>query len=954
MNKVEVPKYRKTLVLALAIMLVLALAPVVMAGAEPGVSENEARAEASQLIDRVVSVTEADPGSPGTVPSWRGAEPGEPLLIHSPDGKPSEYIFPVLGKSDEIISVIGVSASTGEWQWYSSSCGLDSFPPVPAGEAVQEAEEFVRKSGVSMDLPLPQARMEADKQIYWFFDLEGVLPVESLHLPVFSEGKIATDLEIVSLEQAEDTVDRGRVTALVDHFGLESNNIEPEDTGGAPAQYDIAGVPYHAQETNTWCGPASLEMVFDYWGPDIPQTEIAGVVDAGASGCYGSDLRRAAQFSSLSTSIQDPGLKGYTNRKLGYMTANAWWSDSPLVADRYSDLKDLVSSNYPVLILTWYDATHSSGHFRVVKGYSNTLDVFIVHDPWYTLPYMGPDVNFNQAFLVDDLWTYSDRWGMVTAPWRANVTKPGSVSSGQKFEVNATVTYPGPSPLAGQFVCSSPYAKIELSNDYELLDVSAAKDVSGITSTGSKGYVSWNVKAKKNKSNTNDITVSTQGNVTGSSLSYSNYEDLIGLGTRFESLAPTWYLAEGSSAWGFYCYIAIENPNNQQVTVDITYMTDSGPVSGGTLVLPAKSHTSVLPENILGEQDFSTKIECREGKQIAVDRTMSWQGPGAPSIDGHCSIGVTSPAKTWYLAEGSSDWGFECWLLIQNPNDTAATCDVTYMIEGAGPATFTKTIPANSRRSYNMADDIGAADASIKVDSNIPVIPERAMYRNNRREGHDSIGTTAPAYEYYLAEGTTAWGFTTYVLIQNPNPTVTTVDVTLMTPSGPVPLTPFEVPANQRRTLRINDFLLDKDFSTQVSGSQPIIAERAMYWGAGTPMGEACHDSIGMAAPHTTFYLPAGETSSTTETWTLVQNPNPIPVTVEISYLTPTGVNNPMFTETIPANSRMTFSMADKIPNGLGSIVVTSKTAGSKIMVERAMYGNSRGAGTDTIGGFSD
>ncbi|MBU4240251.1 MAG: C39 family peptidase [Actinobacteria bacterium] len=292
--------------------------------------------------------------------------------------------------------------------------------------------------------------------------------------------------------------------------------------------------------TNYFCGSASLEMVFDYFGPDIDQYEIAGVANSDPSyGCYTGELLRAAQFSSLSTSIQDPGLRGYTNRGMGYMAANAWWSDPPLVADRYNDLKELVSSDYPVLILTHYDASHTSGHYRVVKGYSDTLDVFIVHDPWYTLPYMGPNVNFNQAFLVDDLWTYSDRWGMVTAPWRVQVTKPGSVSSGQKFEVKAAVTYPGPSPLADQFACGSPYAGIELSNDYELLDASEAKNLAGITYTGTKGSVSWNVKAKKDKSNTNDIGVSAQGKITGSLVSYQNYEDLIGFGTRFSTYSPT-------------------------------------------------------------------------------------------------------------------------------------------------------------------------------------------------------------------------------------------------------------------------------------------------------------------------------------------------------------------------------------------------------------------------------
>jgi hypothetical protein len=139
-----------------------------------------------------------------------------------------------------------------------------------------------------------------------------------------------------------------------------------------------------------------------------------------------------------------------------------------------------------------------------------------------------------------------------------------------------------------------------------------------------------------------------------------------------------------------------------------------------------------------------------------------------------------------------------------------------------------------------------------------------------------------------------------------------------------------------------------------VHGNQPIIAERAMYWGADKPLGEACHDSVGMAQPHTSFYLPDGQTSDGRETWTLIQNPNDTEVTVDISYLGPAGQGNVTFTEKVPMNSRRTFNMADRGINGRAAVRVTCKTEGKKIMVERAMYWNSRGAGTDTIGGYSD
>lgn len=66
------------------------------------------------------------------------------------------------------------------------------------------------------------------------------------------------------------------------------------------------------------------------------------------------------------------------------------------------------------------------------------------------------------------------------------------------------------------------------------------------------------------------------------------------------------------------------------------------------------------------------------------------------------------------------------------------------------------------------------------------------------------------------------------------------------------------------------------------------------------------------------------------------------------------GTDQIAFTETVSANSRRTFNMADRVAGDRASTVVTSKTAGKKIMCERAMYWNDRGAGTCTIGGFED
>lgn len=423
----------------------------------------------------------------------------------------------------------------------------------------------------------------------------------------------------------------------------------------------------------------------------------------------------------------------------------------------------------------------------------------------------------------------------------------------------------------------------------------------------------------------------------------------------------TWYLAEGSNRWGFHTYMTIENGNATALDVDVTYMPSEGAGAAETVRLPALSQTTLTTEHLVsvmgGEKDFSTRVVSRDPTRgIAVDRTMAWTGQGAASEEAHNSVGVNAASATWYLPEGSSAWGFESWLLIQNPGTAQATCRITYMIEGEGPREFTRGVPAGSRSTFGMYDDIGSKDASIKVESDRAVIAERAMYRHERREGHESIGTTTPATDYFLAEGCTGFGYTTYVLVQNPNAAPVDVDVTFMTGAGPVTYPRFNMPANSRKTINVNSSvsLPDPNFSTRVHGSSQVIAERAMYWNGGPDAGEACHDSIGMPQAHRVFYLPDGETSNGRETWTLVQNPNDTAVSVKIDYLAAGGTGNQSFTDTIAANSRKSYDMKDKVASGRASVMVTCTTAGKAVMVERAMYWNSRGAGTDTIGGYSD
>ena len=72
--------------------------------------------------------------------------------------------------------------------------------------------------------------------------------------------------------------------------------------------------------------------------------------------------------------------------------------------------------------------------------------------------------------------------------------------------------------------------------------------------------------------------------------------------------------------------------------------------------------------------------------------------------------------------------------------------------------------------------ELAATDVSAVIESlnGLPIIVERAMYSSAAgvfAAGHDSAGVTAPATEWFFAEGATGGFFDLFLLFANPNAT---------------------------------------------------------------------------------------------------------------------------------------------------------------------------------------
>lgn len=293
-------------------------------------------------------------------------------------------------------------------------------------------------------------------------------------------------------------------------------------------------VPYHAQVESWYCAEASLQMVFDYWGEEIPQHDIGDVANERAvGGTYATDLVRAGRFSNLSAAYQTrenggARLQGYDQRTYGYATHVHQWKGSGHVEDRYTDLMGLIRGGYPVILLSWLDIEHEITHFRVVKGFDTDTGDFFVHDPA-----LGSNLRFNMTLLVDDLWTYYERWGMVVVPWSVEILAPEMVGIDSEFTLVADVLYPCPSPFDEvEKVYTWPenaMATITVPPPFVLAPGENESVAINITRGGGADQVRWNVISPAEAGFwTSDITVMATARVQDYAISYGWYTDQAG------------------------------------------------------------------------------------------------------------------------------------------------------------------------------------------------------------------------------------------------------------------------------------------------------------------------------------------------------------------------------------------------------------------------------------------
>jgi hypothetical protein len=360
-------------------------------------------------------------------------------------------------------------------------------------------------------------------------------------------------------------------------------------------------------------------------------------------------------------------------------------------------------------------------------------------------------------------------------------------------------------------------------------------------------------------------------------------------------------------------------------------VADAGIVFGGS---GANRTITITP---LANQHSQTTITVTVSDGTATDSTSFVLTVAPPN---------TPTALTYFLAEGATGGFFDEDLLIANPNATAAPVTITFFREGMSSVTESRTIAARSGITLRVDSLAGleAAAASVRVssDDGLPLAVERTQFwGEGSYGGHTESALSAPATRWYFAEGSQGW-FDTFVLVANPQPAPVDVTVTFLREGDTSVTTTVQVAPFSRKTVSAATIpdLANRSFAVIVDAPQPVVAERAIYFGTtATRFWSGGGVAAGVTTPSSDWYFAEGATGTFFDTFILLMNPDDAnDAHVTLRYLLDTGefIDVP---KTIPAHRRITVNIEAeddaRLRNAAMSTLITSDRP---IVAERSVY----------------
>ncbi|MGH9162266.1 MAG: ScyD/ScyE family protein [Vicinamibacteraceae bacterium] len=445
----------------------------------------------------------------------------------------------------------------------------------------------------------------------------------------------------------------------------------------------------------------------------------------------------------------------------------------------------------------------------------------------------------------------------------------------------------------------------------------------------------------------------------GGTIYVTNNAVSVGAGEVLQITLPyARYFAEGAVGGFFDTTFSLFNPGDAPATATLQFASDTGDVLTHTRTVPAGQQVTVDVEPLVPASwvGFSTVVEADH--PLVTSRKVTWNEAGYGS---HTGTGVPAPRPEWWIAEGATG-NFSLFYLLQNPGDETANVEITYFLpDGAEPVTRTYAVGPHARGSIlvNSPDgvtpdpELGNTTVSAHIVSDVPIVAERAMYLTSIAEQPLTAGTLAAAVpstseQWTFAEGATGF-FDLFLLLANPGTEAVEATVRYLLPSGEPIEKMYTLEPASRQTVLVNGedpMLADTAVAIEVVSSAPILAERAMWWGA-SGVWDAGHVSTGVGEPAFQWGL-AGLGGTADEVgYVLLANPNAEATEALITFAFEDDTEPLQATVPLEAGSRVTLRLADLFPEAVGTPgAVTVESVGEtprSLVVEGTTYGSPNG-----------
>lgn len=324
------------------------------------------------------------------------------------------------------------------------------------------------------------------------------------------------------------------------------------------------------------------------------------------------------------------------------------------------------------------------------------------------------------------------------------------------------------------------------------------------------------------------------------------------VGKEIAETSNRWYLPEGSTLGGTETWVLVGNPSSDPADVAITFLTKEGEVGGPAFSIPANSRRSVRANSYVASYDVATVVDASSG--VVAERATYLKHSGL--VGSTDSPGTRELARTWQFAEGATSGGFETWFLVMNPSETeTASVEIDHLTGSGTMAGARLTLGPRSRRSIRAGAYVSSYDVATAIRSDIPIAAERAMYSSHPKLGRGSAtseGAIAPAAHWVFAEGATAGGFETWLLLANSDLSATSeVAITFMTETGRADGPTLSIPPGQRRSVRVDDSLstYEAGIDASVISGPNVVAERSVFTPAGASHDMTSGPGVALAEP---------------------------------------------------------------------------------------------------------